>query len=165
MCIRDSLPAPVGVYPGTDAATPPGDHPCANFDMYSVGPWGLGLDAERTTDLQRVLDSARRFHGDMERSHQSLAQERRDRMAVIAGVGYKTLFRLEYRRGMLGLWENMAKEFDRIPGNPHREGDGRVPLVSAELPYVGETRYVRGVHGSLTNIPAVYEDAFLFLNG
>jgi hypothetical protein len=101
----------------------------------------------------------------MERCHQSLDQERRERMAVIAGVGYKTLFRLEYRKGLLGLWENMDKEFDRIPGNPHREGDGRVPLASAELPYVGETRYVRGVHGSLTNIPAVYEDAFRFLNG
>lgn len=162
--VMELLPAPVGVYPGTDATTPACDHPCANFDMYSAGNWKLDLDAGKTADLQRVLDSARRFHEDMERHHQALDQERRDRMAVIAGVGYKALFRLEYRSGLLGLWENMDKECDRIHGNAHRDGDGRVPLASAELHYVGETRYVRGVHGGLTNIPAVYEDVFRFLN-
>ncbi|HTJ33480.1 MAG TPA: hypothetical protein VL738_09640, partial [Dactylosporangium sp.] len=53
----------------------------------------------------------------------------------------------------------------RRPGDPHRDGDGRVPLASACLEYVAETRYVRGEHGRLPSIPAVYEDAFRFLAG
>jgi hypothetical protein len=51
-----------------------------------------------------------------------------------------------------------------VPGNRHRDGDGRVPLASAELDGV-QVRYVRGVHGGLTNIPAVYESVFAFLTG
>jgi hypothetical protein len=83
-------------------------------------------------------------------------------MAMIAGVGYKTLFRLAFEPGFLGIWERTTKVTGRIGGNRHREGDGRVPLASAELENV-PIRYVRGVHDGLPNIPAVYEDVFRFL--
>jgi hypothetical protein len=86
-------------------------------------------------------------------------------MVVIAGVGYQTLFRLEYAAGFLGLWEKMRKVFDRVLDDPHRDGDSRVPLASAMLENVGDIRYVYGVHGALTNIPAVYEDVFRCLRG
>jgi hypothetical protein len=56
-----------------------------------------------------------------------------------------------------------VKEQSRIPGDPHREGDGRVPLASTALEKV-TTRYVQAVHGSLPNVPAVYEDVFRWLN-
>jgi hypothetical protein len=49
-----------------------------------------------------------------------------------------------------------------VPTDPHRNGDGRVPLASAALEDVA-IRYVHGVHGGLTNIPAVYEDVFRWL--
>src|SRR5262249_51463472 len=49
-------PAPRGVYPGTRGGDDPqwgtdrhADaylHPCANFDLYDAGAWGLGLDPE-----------------------------------------------------------------------------------------------------------------------
>ena len=47
---------------------------------------------------------------------------------VIAGVGEKTVFRLEYDDGFFGVWERAKKVRSRQPGNPDREGDGRVPL-------------------------------------
>jgi hypothetical protein len=81
-------------------------------------------------------------------------------MVVIAGVGYQTLFRLAYEPGFLGLWEKTDKIFEIVLNNPHRDGDGRVPVASATLENVGDTRYVRGVHGGLTNIVEVYEDVF-----
>ena len=84
-------------------------------------------------------------------------------MLVIAGVGVETLFRLAFEPGFLGLWENTTKVFDRVLDNPHRDGDGRVPLASALLENVGGVRYVYGVHGGLTNIPAVYRDVFRYL--
>jgi hypothetical protein len=83
-------------------------------------------------------------------------------MLVIAGVGYQTLFRLAYEPRFFGLWERMAKVTSRIKGDPHREGDGRVPLASAQLENV-QTRYVKGIHGGLPNIPAVYNDVFRWL--
>ena len=86
-------------------------------------------------------------------------------MVVIAGVGYNTLFRLAYEPGFLGLWEKAAKTFDRVLDNPHRDGDGRVPLASADLKNVNPIRFVHGVHGGLPNIPAVYQDVFRFLKG
>jgi hypothetical protein len=101
----------------------------------------------------------------MYHAHQELDQERRDRMAVIAGVGQKTLFRLAFDRGFFGLWERTAKVMSRIEGDPHREGDGRVPVASAVLENVGDIRYVKGVHGSLPMVPQVYEDVFRWLNG
>ena len=57
--------------------------------------------------------------------------EKRERMLVIAGVGHKTLFRLEYDSRFFGLWEKMVKVTKRQPGNPHRDGDGRLPVASA----------------------------------
>jgi hypothetical protein len=55
-----------------------------------------------------------------------------------------------YSPGFLGLWEKTDKVFGRVLDNPHREGDGRVPLASALLENVGDTRYVCGVQGGLS---------------
>lgn len=169
------LPAPRGVYPGTRkddqsprAAGDEGDdyaHPCANFDMYDADSWKLELSAEQTSHLQDVLDEAAEFHREMYEAHQALDQNLRDKMAVIAGVGVKTLFRLAYEKGFLGIWEYAAKETGRIPGDPNRDGDGRVPIASAALEDVGDVRYVKGVHGELPMIPAVYNDIFRWLKG
>jgi pimeloyl-ACP methyl ester carboxylesterase len=166
------LPAPQGVYPGTrsnDAAPWRSDnaedtyvHPCANFDMYQVEAWKLDPTASEASQLQRVLDAAAHFHRQTDAAHQALNQTLRNRMMVIAGVGYKTLFRLAYERKFFGSWERAAKITGRIPGDPHREGDGRVPLVSAALENV-PIRYVKGVHGGLPNIPAVYNNVFRYL--
>lgn len=164
------LPAPRGVYPGTRPNDPdpwsepgtPYPHPCANFDMYKADSWQLGLSHAATNDLQTVLDAAANMHRALDEWHKNLTQDLRERMLVIAGVGYQTLFRLEYDSMFFGLWEKTAKITGREPGNRHRDGDGRVPVASAVLDHV-EARYVRGVHGGLTNIPAVYDDVFRWL--
>jgi pimeloyl-ACP methyl ester carboxylesterase len=160
------LPAPEGVYPGTRPGEPghgdlddPG-HPCASFDLYRASDWELGLDPRQLSDLQDVLDGAADLHRRLHRAHQDLPPQKRQRMFMIAGVGFKSLFRLAYRDGF--LWDSMEKVTSRVPGDPHRDGDGRVPLASARLDGV-ETRYVRGVHGGLTNIPDVYEEVFRWL--
>ena len=169
------LPSPHGVYPGTRQSDPapwnsdePSDpyiHPCVNFDLYDAAAWKLELGAAETTNLQRVLDATAEFHRRMYDAHGNLDQARRDKMVVIAGVGYQTLFRLAYEPGFLGLWERTRKIFDRVIGDPHREGDGRVPLSSAMLEHVGTVRYCNGVHGALPNVPAVYQDVFRCLKG
>jgi pimeloyl-ACP methyl ester carboxylesterase len=159
------LPAPAGVYPGTRDASSGDGHPCANFDLYDAGAWHLKLDPEAVDRLQRGLDAARGQHERLYRAHQELGQERRDRMAVIAGVGYRTLFGTAYKRAFGWGWEQMDRVTTRRPGDPHREGDGRVSLASAQLEHVGEIRYVRGEHGRLPSMPAVYEDVFRFLAG
>lgn len=166
------LPAPKGIYPGTRAGDPspwrskdqgdPYVHPCANFDLYDAAKWELDLSDEQRKQLQAVLDGAADFHRRLYDFHRNLAPAQRERMLVIAGVGYKTLFRLAYDRGLFG-WKHMDKVTDRVEGDPHREGDGRVPLASAALENVA-IRYVRGVHGGLPNIPQVYEDVFRWLN-
>jgi pimeloyl-ACP methyl ester carboxylesterase len=165
------LPAPRGVYPGTRADDDEpwsngGDyaHPCANFDMYQAELWKLDLSDNDRKRLQTVLDGAAAFHRKLYDGHMALTQDRRDRMAVVAGVGIKTLFRLEYRSHLFGAWESMDKVTKRVEGDRNREGDGRVPLASAELDNV-PVRYVRGVHGGLPNIPAVYEAVFRHLSG
>lgn len=170
--VHEMLPAPRGIYLGTrqnesDPWMPAGGdksyvHPCANFDMYRAESWALGLNPAATTQLQVVLDNAARFHTEMHEAHLTLPWERLDRMLMIAGVGQKTLFRLAYKSHFFGLWEHAAKELDRVPGDLHREGDGRVPLASAQLENVA-TRYVKGVHGGLPNIPAVYNEVFRWL--
>jgi pimeloyl-ACP methyl ester carboxylesterase len=167
------LPSPLGVYPGTRPGDSPrwraqaGDglgyeHPCANFDLFDAAAYRLDLTPAEQADLQRVLDGAAKFHRDLHDWHVQLNQEYKDRMLMIAGVGMKTLFRLAYRSGLGSLWKEMDKTMDRVPGDPHREGDGRVPLASARLSGV-TMRYVQGSHGGLTNIPAVYEDVFRWL--
>lgn len=167
------LPAPRGTYPGTRSgeagawsASAAGDyvHPCANFDLYQVSDWELGLAPSEAAQLQRILDAAAETHRRLHEAHRALDQTRRDRMTVIAGVGYKTLFRLAYAPGFLGLWERMEKVTARVPGDPHRDGDGRVPLASAALEDV-PIRYVRGIHGGLPNMPPVFEDVFRCLRG
>jgi hypothetical protein len=167
------LPAPRGVYPGTRPNDPqpwnsasPGDpyvHPCANFDLYQAAAWKLDLTTDETAQLQRILDATADFYRRLYQAHGDLDQQLRDKMVVIAGVGYNTLFRLAYEPGFLGVWEKTAKIFDRVLDNPHRDGDGRVPLASAMLENVSDIRYVHGVHGGLPNIPAVYQDVFRFL--
>jgi pimeloyl-ACP methyl ester carboxylesterase len=169
------LPAPRGIYPGTRENDPnpwqsedAGDsyvHPCVNFDLYQATSWKLELDAAGTANLQRILDATADLHLRLYDTHRSLDQQRRDQMVVIAGVGYQTLFRLAYNPGFFGLWEKTDKIFHRVLTDAHREGDGRVPLASAQLENVGETRYVCGVHGGLTNIEAVYQDVFSSLRG
>lgn len=165
------LPAPFGIYPGTrpDDRVPMHDtlvagHPCANFDMYRAQAWELGLEKGETRQLQGVLDDAAALHRDLLDAHTRLTSAQRKRILVIAGVGYKTLFRLEYPTGALRSWKRMIKVVDRAAGDANREGDGRVPLASAKLEGV-PIRYVRGVHASLPNIPAVYEDVFRWLKG
>lgn len=165
------LPAPRGVYPGTrpgevgwSAANGGGYlHPCANFNLYRAESWGLDLTTEEAKRLQDVLDGAADFHREIYAAHLALSPEQKSRMLVIAGVGYQTLFRLEYRDHLFGAWTTMEKVTARKPGDPHREGDGRVPLASAALEDV-QIRYVRGIHGGLPNVPAVYEDVFRWLN-
>jgi hypothetical protein len=156
------LPAPAGVYPDSEA---PDVHPCANFDLYDAAAYRLDLDAEEQARLQRVLDAARQFHERLAAWHPALGQERRDRMLVVAGVGFKTLFRLAYKPRFGFLWEHMDRATGRRPGDPHRDGDGRVPVASAVLGSVGETRYVRGVHGKIPGILAVQEAVFAWLRG
>lgn len=171
--VLNLLPAPRGVYPGTrphdsvswQSGTPKDLylHPCANFNMYKASEWDLGLDAEQTEELQRALDATARFHQELYDAHNKLNQEQRERMAVIAGVGYETLFRLAYNEKFWGLWTEMKKNKTRIPNDPHRDGDGRVPVASAALENVGEIRYVKGIHGELPMIPEVYNDVFRWL--
>ena len=163
--VLDLLPAPAGVYPGTREDPDPARHPCANFDLYDAAAYRLGLDDDEGTRLQRGLDAAAGFHRDLWRWHQDLPQDRRDRMAVIAGVGYRTLFRVAYQPRFGWAWEHMDRVTSRVPGDPDRDGDGRVPVASAALENIGETRYVRGKHGELPGIPAVWADAFNWLNG
>jgi pimeloyl-ACP methyl ester carboxylesterase len=172
------LPAPKGVYPGTRPEDKPAwqpsrssdfayVHPCVNFDMYSASAWDLGLNAAEEANMQRLLENVAAFHRDLHAWHNNpaaLPQECCDKMLMIAGVGYKTLFRLQYTSKLGGLWESMDKITDRIPGDPNRDGDGRVPLASATLARI-RMRYVNGVHGGLTNIPAVYSDVFRWLKG
>ncbi len=160
------LPAPVGVYPGTrEPGFKPEDHPCANFDMYDAPAWKLAdLDAMQTRELQAVLDETRRFHKDLHGWHNGLLQTFKDRMLMIAGVGQEGLFRLEFDRAFWGAWERTKKERTRVEGNIHRDGDGRVPLASAQLEDVA-IRYVKGVHGGLTGLPAVMADAIAWLEG
>ena len=133
--------------------------------MYDAEQWKLELSAEQSTNLQKVLDGAKEFHREVSEKHESLKQEQRDRMAVIAGVGYETLFRLAYEQKFWGLWTRTQKVTGRAAGDPHREGDGRVPVASAALENVGDTRYVKGVHGDLPMIAEVYEDVFRWLKG
>lgn len=154
------LPAPVGIYPGTRSGEA---HPCANFNLYDAGAYKLGLDAGATVLLQRALDEAHKFHTDLFEWHDNrLSPSQRGRMLQVSGVGRKTLFRLAVKPNWLGLWENIDKITGRIPGDPHREGDGRVPLASAELEQI-ELRYVKGEHGSMQNISAVIKDALAWI--
>jgi hypothetical protein len=172
------LPAPAGVYPGTRPDDNPkwhpsqgGDgfylHPCANFNLYDATAWGLDLTSGQAAELQDSLDAVAQFHRDLDRWHndpEALPQEYCDRMLMVAGVGYKALFRLECSSGFGGLWDSWGKIMSRVDGDPNRDGDGRVPLASARLPRI-RIKYVQGVHGSLTNIPAVYSDVFRWLKG
>lgn len=155
------LPAPAGIYPGTRHGE---DHPCANFDMYDARAWNLDIDAAATVQLQNILDEVREFHTDLYQWHESLLQEFKERMLVIAGVGQETLFRLEFDKTLWGLWKQTKKITERTLCAPHREGDGRVPLASALLEDV-TARYVKGEHGGLQNIPAVAQDVLAWLDG
>jgi pimeloyl-ACP methyl ester carboxylesterase len=158
--VLNLMPAPADVYPGAGDA----GHPCANFDLYDAAAWRLQLTDDERADLQSALDETAQLHRDLHAWHRSLDPDLRERMAVIAGVGRKTLFRLGYRQGFGALWRHMDRVTRREPGSPHREGDGRVPLASAALEGV-EVRYVQGEHGKLPGVPAVHQDVFRFLRG
>lgn len=168
------LPAPLGVYPGTRDSDVPAwrpdegcdayPHPCSNFDLYQADQWRLDLTGEDERALQDVLDATALHHRRMAEAHHRLPPEERADMLVIAGVGYQTLFRLAYEPGFLGLWEKAAKVRERVTDDPHREGDGRVPVASAMLDGV-DVRFVKGEHGSLPNLPTVMDEVLRFLRG
>ena len=150
--VLSMLPAPFGIYPGTRQDEPKWSdqsgacHPTANFDFYDVDAYGLDdLTPEHRDRLQRILAFARMTHESLSESHDALDPSKRERMLMIAGVGQKTVFRLELDKQILG-WERAKVITSRVRGDIHREGDGRVPLASAQLPNVA-TRYVRGLHG------------------
>jgi pimeloyl-ACP methyl ester carboxylesterase len=155
------LPAPKGIYPGTRHGE---DHPCANFDMYDAQAWKLGLNVSETLKLQNILDEVKQFYTDLYNWHTSLLQEYKDRMLMIAGVGQETLFRLEFDAAFWGLWEKTKKITHVTQCDVNRDGDGRVPLASAELEDV-TIRYVIGQHGGLHNIPAVARDTITWISG
>jgi hypothetical protein len=168
------LPAPKGIYPGTrggDASPwiPPATgeaftHPCSNFDLYDAEAWRLGIDPVETSRLQHVLDYVRGFYEEITRHHfDVLDNEQRARMAMIVGMGQPTPFRLTIDRGWFGIGESVQRITDRIEGDPHREGDGSVPVASARLGSIGSVRFVIGEHSALPNIPAVYKDIFAWL--
>lgn len=156
--VLNLMPAPADVYPGAT----PGAHPCAGFDLYDAGAWQLGLDPAELQALQEALDDTAALYRDLHAWHGSLDAEQREKMAVIAGVGRKCLFRLAYRTGFGSHFRHMDRVTGREPGNPHRDGDGRVPIASAALAGV-EIRYVESEHGQLPSVPAVYRDVFRFL--
>jgi pimeloyl-ACP methyl ester carboxylesterase len=158
--VLNLLPAPADIYPGAA----PDCHPCANFDIYDADAWQLALDSVEQAALQAALDDTAQLHRDLHSWHRSLDAEYRERMAIIAGVGQRTLFRLAYRSGFGWHWRHMDRITRREPGNAHREGDGRVPLASAALGDV-EIRYVAAEHGRMPTVPAVYQDVFRFLRG
>jgi pimeloyl-ACP methyl ester carboxylesterase len=168
------LPAPRGIYPGTRPNDPkswsgqgagdPYVHPCTNFDLYKAEEWRLDLNAQETKMLQRILDHVADFHQRLYDSHVGLEPRLRNKMLVIAGVGHKTPFRLA-NGSVLGVWPKMEKITSRLDGDRHREGDGSVPLASAELEWVGDTRYVPGKHGSLPNYKAVVDEVIRWLLG
>ncbi len=155
------LPAPVGLYPGTTPGQRPDEHPTANFDHYDAAAYDLDLDATEQGQLQTILDHVRDNWQSLATVPRGLSQL--DRVMVIAGVGEKTIFRLEYDDGFFGIWERAKKVRSRQPGDPDREGDGRVPVASALLPGVRETYFVRGVHGGLTNLPQVMQAVLDFV--
>ncbi len=165
------LPAPPGVYPGTRAMSPPiggatkapSSHPCIDFDMYEAANWRLDMSPDDRVNLQTILDAVASSHERAYRHHMTLDQDRRNRMAVIAGVGYRTIFHLTHHNGPFSLWGHVERTMTRVTGDKHREGDGRVPLASTELESVGETRYVKGKHADLPLMPEVFDDVFRWL--
>ncbi|MGW2785909.1 esterase/lipase family protein [Streptomyces populi] len=161
------LPAPAGVYPGTQESAPGSayDHPCANFDLYDAGAWHLNLPLAQELALQNILDACAQHHRDLDDWHHALDQNQRDRMTVIAGTGYKTLFRLAYNRRLGLLWHHMERTTKRTPHFPNGDSDGRVPLASAMLPFVGETRFTHTEHGKLTDETSIQNDVWNALTG
>jgi pimeloyl-ACP methyl ester carboxylesterase len=155
------LPAPSGTYPDTRQGE---SHPCVNFDPYDARAWRLDMDEDERRRLQTVLDAAAAQHRELRSWHVGLDQDQRDRMAAIVGVGYRTLFRLAYHEGFGFHWRHMDRVVSRKPGDPHRDGDGRVPIASAALEWLGENRYVRAEHGQKPGVPAVSADVFRFLS-
>ena len=157
------LPAPVGIYPGT---SPSGTHPCAGFDFYQAKAWHLGIDHDANTRLQIILDAVANQYRLLEDGHKSLGWNWWDRMLIIAGVGIKTLFCLRFSSGIDALWGNTVKDFQansKDPDDPHRVGDGRVPLASAKLPWVASIRYIVGEHTAMMNTPSVQKAVFQWL--
>jgi hypothetical protein len=152
--------APVGVYPGTRGIDGQPGHPCADFDLHRASEYSLTLTSSEETHLDAGLRASREMHQLLRDWHFSLSLEHRMKMAVIAGVGKKTVFRLER-----GATRRLQKLTSRTPNDPNRDGDGRVPIASAILEHVGTTRFVRGEHDALPMIPAVYEDALAWLRG
>jgi pimeloyl-ACP methyl ester carboxylesterase len=155
------LPAPAMIYPSTRNLEA---HPCANFDLYDAKAYKLDLDTTATLQLQRTLNAADKFHTELFNWHNNeLTPTKRRQMLQISGVGRETLIRLEAKDKWYD-WKDIDKITSRSSdgSNPHREGDGRVPLASAELEEI-ELRYIKGEHGSMQNIPAVVEEVLAWI--
>lgn len=153
------LPAPNAVYPGASDT----EHPCANFDIYDVGSYELDFKGapERAIRLQQILDHVKEHWQRLTDDHQNLTLDKIERQLMIAGVGKESLFRLERDGKWFGLKDRELRK--RKVGDIHRDGDGRVPVASAQLPGV-TTLYVEGEHGGLQNIPAVAATLFDWLS-
>jgi pimeloyl-ACP methyl ester carboxylesterase len=155
------LPAPQGVYPGTRNGE---SHPCMNFNCYSAADWKLELNAVDSSNFQKALNHCEQFHRDLFESHQQLDASLIDSIAMIIGVGYEMPFRVELRPGL--VYGTRTKVIlDRDSTNRDQESDGSVPVASAMLEGLKDTRYVCGQHSALPNMPAVYKDVFRFLKG
>ena len=152
------LPAPLGIYPNNPQLV--GEHPCANFDLYDADAYELdfGGDADRRDALQARLDSVADHWRRLAAHQAGLSSDQQQRLLMIIGVGHETIFRLERDGSWFGRKDKKLRE--RSSGDPHREGDGRVPQASATLNGVAANRYVNGVHGELPNIPAVAATVF-----
>lgn len=157
----DLLPAPRGVYPGSRNGEA---HPCLNFDCYSEAAWKLKMTSIEKSNFQNVLDHSRKFHEDLFASHKSLDSSLKRKMAMIIGVGEEMPFRVDVEPGWFS-GTNTDTVLKREEGNPDRESDGSVPVASAKLEGLAETRYAVGEHAALPSIPAVYNDVFRFLRG
>ena len=157
--VMNLLPAPTGIYPGSRGNE--SKHPCLNFDCYRAEAWRLDLSSTASSRFQLALDDAATLHRELYDSHSTLDEDLLRSMLMIVGVGYSLPFRVEVQPGIVSGWRTVAT-FDRSIGTQNYEGDGSVPVASACLESV-ETRYVKGEHAALPNIPAVYDDVFRFL--
>jgi hypothetical protein len=84
--------------------------------------------SESSKKVPLSLTATAQFHSQMYQAYKALDQEVSDRMLIIAGVGYKTLFRLAHEPRFFGPWKQMTKVISRVAGDPHREGEGASPL-------------------------------------
>tara|TARA_R110002167_G_scaffold105496_9_gene271358 strand:- start:10512 stop:11960 length:1449 start_codon:yes stop_codon:yes gene_type:complete len=156
------LPAPMGVYPGTRNGEE--RHPCAGFNLYSADSWQLDLPKQDEEKFQNILNHSAEFYQRLFLFHDEISRDLHERMAMIIGVGHEMPFHIDITSRILRKPRTdviMNRDIKDI----HREGDGSVPVASAELEGIGETKYVKAKHAAIPNVPSVYLDVFRFLRG